>query len=165
MSNRFHLHVGVQDIKQSICFYTALFGQPPSKVKEDYAKWMIDDPKINFAISTRPKEVGVDHLGIQVDDSNQVATISNRLRDAQLALYDEGETTCCYAKSNKAWVTDPAGIAWEVYHHMDDADVYGSERTNEEAIPTKETVARLNGDVTNVPTSIRSCCTKSQCAK
>lgn len=121
---RFHIHVGVKDLNNSIQFYSTLFGQKPSKIKEDYAKWMLEDPKVNFAISTRVNSEGVDHLGIQVEEANELADITERLKKADLGIYDEGTTTCCYADSNKAWVKDPAGIAWEAYQTMADAEVF-----------------------------------------
>ncbi len=121
---RFHIHVGVQDIQKSVAFYSTLFGQKPAKVKDDYAKWMLEDPRINFAISTRVKEGGVDHLGIQGDESSELAEITERLKKADLGVYDEGESTCCYAESTKAWVKDPAGIPWEAYHTMADAELF-----------------------------------------
>ena len=124
---RFHIHVGVKDLNQSIQFYSSLFGQKPSKVKDDYAKWMLEDPRLNFAISTRANSYGVDHLGIQVDESSELHELTERLKKADLGVYDEGSTTCCYAESEKAWVKDPAGIAWEAYHTMNDAEIF-SER-------------------------------------
>lgn len=121
---RLHIHVGVKDLDRSVQFYSALFGQEPAKVKSDYAKWMLEDPRINFAISTRVGESGIDHLGIQVDKDSELSEIAERLRNAGLGVYDEGETTCCYAESKKAWVQDPAGIAWETYHTMADVEVF-----------------------------------------
>jgi catechol-2,3-dioxygenase len=121
---RFHIHVGVKDLNNSIEFYSTLFGERPTKVKEDYAKWMLDDPRINFAISTRSGKEGVDHLGMQVDEEHELAEISERLKKADLGVFDEGSTTCCYAESSKAWVKDPAGIAWEAYHTMADAETF-----------------------------------------
>lgn len=121
---RFHMHVGVKDLEKSVQFYSTLFGQKPTKLKDDYAKWMLDDPRLNFAISTRSNEEGVDHLGIQVEDSGELAEITERLKNADLGVYDEGETTCCYAESNKAWVKDPSGLAWEAYQNMADAEVF-----------------------------------------
>lgn len=121
---RFHLHVGVKDLAHSVQFYSTLFGQAPVKLKEDYAKWMLEDPKVNFAISTRTNSVGVDHLGIQVEESSELTEITTRLRNADLGIYGEGEATCCYATSEKAWVKDPSGIAWETYQTMADADVF-----------------------------------------
>ena len=123
---RFHIHVRVADLEKSIQFYSTLFGQKPTKLKEDYAKWMLDDPRINFAISTRVGENGVDHLGIQVDQDSELAEITERLKKADLGVFDEGEATCCYAESKKAWVQDPSGIAWEAYRTMADVEVFKS---------------------------------------
>lgn len=125
---RFHIHVGVSNLEKSVQFYSTLFGQKPTKLKADYAKWMIEDPRLNFAISTRTNEEGVDHLGIQVENTPELTEITERLKNADLGVYDEGETTCCYAESNKAWVKDPSGLAWEAYQNMADAEVY-SEKT------------------------------------
>ncbi|MBH47517.1 MAG: glyoxalase/bleomycin resistance/dioxygenase family protein [Halobacteriovorax sp.] len=121
---RLHVHVGVKDLSNSVDFYSTLFGQKPTKVKEDYAKWMLDDPRINFAISTRTSTEGIDHLGIQVDEESELTQLTERLKNADLGVYGEGETTCCYAESKKAWVKDPAGIAWEAYHTMADAELF-----------------------------------------
>jgi len=121
---RFHIHVGVKDLDQSVRFYSTLFGQKPTKLKEDYAKWMLEDPRINFAISTLTHGTGVDHLGIQVDDPKELEELTERLKKADLGVDEEGETTCCYAKSEKAWVEDPSGVAWETYRTMADAEVF-----------------------------------------
>ena len=121
---RFHIHIGVQDLEKSVQFYSTLFGQAPAKLKADYAKWMLEDPRINFAISTRVGECGVDHLGIQVDQESELTEITERLKNADLGVYDEGETTCCYAESKKAWVQDPAGVPWEAYQTMADVEVF-----------------------------------------
>jgi catechol-2,3-dioxygenase len=114
---RMHLHVSVEDLNQSIGFYSALFGTQPSVVKTDYAKWMLEDPRINFAISMRGAKPGLDHLGIQVDKPEELESLRLHMKQADLALFDEGETTCCYANSEKSWVKDPSGIAWETYHY------------------------------------------------
>ena len=121
---RCHLHMGVENLEESIQFYSTMFGQKPTKVKNDYAKWMLDDPRINFAISTRVLTQGVDHLGIQVDEESELSEITERLKNAQLKIFGEGESTCCYAESKKAWVQDPSGIPWEAYRTMADADVF-----------------------------------------
>ena len=123
---RIHIHVGVEKLDESIRFYSALFGAQPVKIKADYAKWMLDDPRVNFAISTRVSKNGVDHLGIQVDDNDELAEICERVKAAELAVFDEGETVCCYARSEKSWVQDPAGVAWEAYRTMEDAQVFSS---------------------------------------
>ena len=125
---RFHIHVGVKDLDASVQFYSTLFGAKPVKLKEDYAKWMLEDPRLNFAISTRSKEQGVDHLGIQVENGDELAEITERLKKANLGVYDEGETTCCYSESNKAWVQDPSGLAWETYQNMSDVDVFSEKK-------------------------------------
>ena len=130
---RFHIHVGVKNINESVQFYSTLFGQKPTKLKDDYAKWMLEDPRLNFAISTKSNEVGVNHLGIQVENPSELEEITARLKNADLGVYDEGETTCCYAESNKAWVSDPSGLPWEAYQNMADADVYSHETGEEEA--------------------------------
>ena len=126
---RFHIHVGVTNLEKSVQFYSTLFGQNPTKLKEDYAKWMLEDPRLNFAISTRVGENGVDHLGIQVESSPELDEITERLKKADLGVYDEGETTCCYSESNKAWVKDPSGLAWETYQNMADAEVFSAKKT------------------------------------
>ncbi|MEJ2755514.1 MAG: ArsI/CadI family heavy metal resistance metalloenzyme, partial [Gammaproteobacteria bacterium] len=120
---RMHIHVGVDSLSDSIKFYNALFGVQPVKVKDDYAKWMLDDPRINCAISTRTKS-GVDHLGVQVDEAHELDALRERLKDADMSLFDEGETVCCYARSEKSWVTDPSGIAWEAYQTMEDVQLF-----------------------------------------
>jgi catechol 2,3-dioxygenase-like lactoylglutathione lyase family enzyme len=129
---RFHIHVGVKDIKQAVQFYSTLFGQEPSKLKEDYAKWMLDNPRVNFAISTKTGEVGVNHLGIQVEEPQELREITDRLKAAEVSIFDEGETTCCYSKSNKAWVQDPAGVPWEAYQNMADAEVYSKSQKEDD---------------------------------
>ena len=123
---RIHIHVGVEKLEESIRFYSALFGAQPVKIKADYAKWMLEDPRVNFAISARVSKNGVDHLGIQVDEDAELAEIRERVKAAELAVFDEGETVCCYARSEKSWVKDPAGIAWEAYRTMQDAQMFSS---------------------------------------
>lgn len=121
---RMHIHVGVESLDDSIKFYNALFNAEPVKTKDDYAKWMLDDPRINFAISTRVKTKGVDHLGIQVDDLSELEAIRAQMSAANISTHDDGETTCCYARSEKSWVKDPNGIAWEAYQTMDDVQIF-----------------------------------------
>ena len=125
---RFHIHVGVKDLNQSVQFYSTLFGQKPTKLKEDYAKWMLEDPRLNFAISTRSDANGIDHLGIQVENEKELEEITERLKKADLGIYDEGETTCCYANSSKTWVSDPTGLAWEAYQTMSDAELFSGKQ-------------------------------------
>ncbi len=125
---RFHIHIGVKDLEKSVQFYSTLFGQKPVKLKTDYAKWLLDDPQLNFAISTHSNENGVNHLGFQVENNEELSEITERLKNADLSVYDEGETTCCYSKSNKAWVADPSGVPWETYQNMADVEVYKEEK-------------------------------------
>src|SRR5688572_18065959 len=113
---RLHLHVSVPDLAQSIQFYEVLFGARPTVVKDDYAKWMIDDPRVNFAISQRERVTGVDHVGIQVDSAEELGELATRLKAAGEATFDQEATTCCYAKSDKSWVNDPAGVRWETFY-------------------------------------------------
>jgi hypothetical protein len=122
--NRFHVHVHVDDLGKSIAFYSSLFAAPPTRVEDDYAKWMLEDPRVNFAISTRGGKAGIDHLGIQTDDAAALAALKARAEAADLTLRDEGQTTCCYARSEKHWVTDPQGIAWEHFHTLGDIPVF-----------------------------------------
>lgn len=128
---RFHVHLHVDDLAQSIGFYSQLFAASPSRVETDYAKWMLDDPRVNFAISTRGSRPGIDHLGFQVDEAEELAELKARASAADLALIDEGATTCCYARSDKHWVTDPQGIAWEHFHTLGNIPVF-----NEQPAPT-----------------------------
>lgn len=129
---RMHIHVGVDDIAESVKFYSALFGAEPAKQMPDYAKWMLEDPRVNFAISTRSGKKGLDHLGMQVDDEAELAELRQRIRQADIDLVDEGETVCCYAESDKSWVQDPAGIAWEAYQTMADAQLFSEKAANEQ---------------------------------
>jgi len=123
---RLHVHVAVDDLQQSIRFYATLFAAEPSVVKPDYAKWMLADPRVNFAISTRGQErAGLDHLGIQVEDAAELVEVQGRLKCAEGPVLDEGLTTCCYAKSEKSWIADPSGIAWEAFLTHGESTVYG----------------------------------------
>jgi catechol 2,3-dioxygenase-like lactoylglutathione lyase family enzyme len=129
---RIHIHVGVKNIDEAVRFYSALFGAAPVKIRHDYAKWMLDDPRVNFAISTRAVS-GVDHLGIQTEDDGELAEIRRRVEAAHLGVFDEGETVCCYAKSDKSWVQDPSGVAWEAYRTMQDAQVFSFSKASDAA--------------------------------
>ena len=121
---RFHVHAHVEDLQASIAFYSKLFAAEPSRVESDYAEWMLEDPRINFAISTRGGKPGVDHLGFQTDNEEELAALKARAQAADMALLDEGETTCCYARSEKHWVTDPQGIAWEHFHTLENIPTF-----------------------------------------
>jgi catechol 2,3-dioxygenase-like lactoylglutathione lyase family enzyme len=123
---RLHVHVGVGDLDQSIRFYSTLFGSEPTVTKHDYAKWMLDDPRVNFAISAgRHAAKGIEHLGIQVENSGELAEVYGRLKAADGPVLEEGATTCCYAKSEKSWVADPDGVVWEAFLTKGEATVYG----------------------------------------
>jgi predicted lactoylglutathione lyase len=122
---RFHVHVAVADLKRSIGFYSALFAAAPSVVKPDYAKWMLDDPRVNFAISTRGRQRGLDHLGIQAESDGELKEIYARLHEAGGNIVEQGNTACCYAKSEKSWIDDPAGVAWETFHTTGESIDYG----------------------------------------
>src|SRR5436305_1635466 len=130
---RMHVHVAVEDIERSIGFYSALFDTPPAVVKSDYAKWMLDDPRVNFAISTRGRRPGLDHLGIQAENKTELHEVYARLRKAGGTVIDQGETACCYARSEKSWIDDPAGIAWETFHTMGENTDYGDGSGEREA--------------------------------
>ncbi len=130
---RFHVHLHVEDLDRSIAFYSKLFAAEPTRRESDYAKWMLDDPRINFAISTRGAAAGIDHLGIQADDPDELAVLKARAEAADGVLEDEGATTCCYARSEKHWVTDPQGIAWEHFHTLGDIPVFREPRAESAA--------------------------------
>lgn len=122
---RFHVHLHVDDLAQSIAFYAKLFAAPPTRHESDYAKWMLDDPRINFAISTRGSKPGIDHLGFQSDNAEELAELRARAEAASVAVLDAGEASCCYARSDKHWVTDPQGIAWEHFRTLNSIPVFG----------------------------------------
>ena len=127
---RFHVHVHVEDLAKNIAFYSAMFDAQPARTEADYAKWMLQDPPVNFAISTRGGAAGVDHLGIQVESDAELAELRGRAAKADLAMQDEGETTCCYARSDKYWVTDPQGVAWEQFHTLESIPVFSQPKAN-----------------------------------
>lgn len=123
---RFHVHVGVADLETSIAFYSGLFDTAPSVTKPDYAKWMLDDPRINFAISQKCGAAkGIEHLGLQVEDADELAEVYGRLKTASGPVLEEGATTCCYARSEKSWIADPDGVVWEAFLTMGESTVYG----------------------------------------
>jgi catechol 2,3-dioxygenase-like lactoylglutathione lyase family enzyme len=122
---RLHVSIAVSALDKCVHFYSVLFGVEPTVLKKDYAKWMLDDPRVNFSISSRDKHKGIDHLGIQVDDDAELATLAERLVRAGQSVYEQKARTCCYAKSNKAWVHDPEGVAWEAFHTFGESGAYG----------------------------------------
>lgn len=125
--NRFHVHIQVKSLDESIQFYSTLFAAEPTVVKSDYAKWALEQPQVNFAISTRTGEQGLDHLGIQVGSDEELAAVAARLQKADRAIVEQKDAACCYAHSNKAWVADPSGIAWETFHTHGETTVYGDD--------------------------------------
>lgn len=126
MSKRFHVHLHVADLAQSIAFYNQLFAAQPARHESDYAKWMLEDPPINFAISSRSNATGIDHLGFQTDNADELAALQARAHSAGLPLAVEGEVSCCYARGEKHWVTDPQGIAWEHFHTLEDIPTFSA---------------------------------------
>ena len=124
---RLHVHVAVHDLKQSIRFYSSLFGTTPAVEKDDYAKWMLDDPRVNFAISKRGAKAGLDHLGIQAENGEELEDIGSRLAQAEVSVLPQKGASCCYAKSDKYWTIDPQGIAWESFHSLDSVPTYGAD--------------------------------------
>ena len=142
---RLHVHIAVDDLDKSVSFYSTLFGTQPSVLKSDYAKWMLEDPKVNLAISQRNRAAGVDHLGIQVESDGELRELAARLKMAGEQTRDQEATTCCYAQSNKAWVNDPSGVRWETFFTFGEATAYGGD----EAAPEN--------------TDQSSCCAKPAC--
>jgi catechol 2,3-dioxygenase-like lactoylglutathione lyase family enzyme len=143
---RFHVHVIVNDLDASIQFYSTVFGLPPTVLKPDYVKWMVDDPRINFAISTRGSAPGIDHLGVQVDSDDELSELREQAKAAEVVVFDQADATCCYARSDKYWMTDPQGIPWETFHTLDTIPLYGNAELAQtsaccSAAPTGETAS------------------------
>jgi catechol 2,3-dioxygenase-like lactoylglutathione lyase family enzyme len=152
---RLHVHVSVKDLAASIRFYQALFGAEPAVTKTDYAKWMLEDPRVNFAISTHRQPVGINHLGFQVDTDEELRGMRAQLQAADARMVEESEHPCCYAKSDKYWVTDPTGIEWETFHTLGSIPVYG-----------EETAAFDHGaSIVHVENSAAQCCVPAQKAQ
>lgn len=155
---RFHVHAHVEDLQQSIAFYSAMFAAQPTRVESDYAKWMLEDPRINFAISTRGGKPGVDHLGIQADSEEELAGLKARAQAADIALFDEGETSCCYARSDKHWLTDPQGIAWEQFHTLASIPVFSDQAAPAARASACCAAATPRGKPLGIPVKASSCC-------
>jgi catechol 2,3-dioxygenase-like lactoylglutathione lyase family enzyme len=139
---RFHVHIHVEDLQASIAFYSKLFAAMPAKVETDYAKWMLEDPRVNFAISTRGNKPGLDHLGLQVDSAEELAALKVAAQSAEMTTIDEGDTTCCYVRSEKHWITDPQGIAWEHFHTLGDIPAFNEARKTTEGVACCAPVAK-----------------------
>jgi len=158
---RFHVHAHVEDLAKSIAFYSRMFGAEPTRVESDYAKWMLEDPRINFAISNRGGKPGVDHLGIQTDTEEELVELKARAKAADMTLLDEGQTTCCYAQSDKYWLTDPQGIAWEQFHTLGNIPVFSESKPEEVAASPSACCAgdALRGKPVGIAVkSASSCC-------
>lgn len=157
---RLHLHVSVPDLDQSIRFYATLFGAEPAVVKGDYAKWMLDDPRVNFAISTRDRAPGLDHVGIQVETSGELSELASRLKAAGAETFDEAATTCCYARSDKSWVSDPAGLRWETFYTFGEATSYGEDQALAELEAAAKPAAACCGASAPepAPAAAKACC-------
>ena len=146
---RMHIHVAVKDIAESIKFYSTMFGAEPSVVKNDYAKWMLDDPRVNFAVSAFGRAPGLDHLGIQVESPDELGEIAGRFKAAEESIIEQHNAACCYARSDKAWATDPSGLSWETFFTMGETTVYGEDSR---PAPAPRTVA---------PAPTSACCAKT----
>jgi catechol 2,3-dioxygenase-like lactoylglutathione lyase family enzyme len=155
---RFHVHVAVPDLAESIRFYSTLFGAEPTVTKHDYAKWMLEDPRVNFAISQRGASVGINHLGFQVDSDDELETLHAQLESAGRAVFTEQGVSCCYAKSNKYWTTDPAGIAWESFHTLGSIPMFGSEEAEPHEQGQKGGCCAPEPAAAAMPTTKRAAC-------
>jgi catechol 2,3-dioxygenase-like lactoylglutathione lyase family enzyme len=149
---RFHVHVAVDDLDANIQFYSNVFGMRPTVLKPDYAKWMVDNPRVNFAISKRGLKPGVDHLRIQVESDMELAELREQVAAAEVAVLDQANTVCCYARSDKYWITDPQGIAWETFHTLDSVPVYG------ESLHAKQTACCNPTQKASQPANSNTCC-------
>jgi len=154
---RLHVHVAVDNLADSIAFYSGMFGTEPAVVKPDYAKWMLDDPRVNFAISRRGAPVGLNHLGIQVESADELGEMQARLAALDPAVEKEAGVSCCYARSDKYWINDPSGIPWETYHTLESIPVFGTpgKAASEDAPPPGTDACRIPSLRTG---SQSSCC-------
>lgn len=154
---RFHVHVAVDDLAANIRFYSTAFGMPPNVEKPDYAKWMLEDPRVNFAISARGRMPGIDHLGIQVETETELATLRDQVAKAEIAALDQPGATCCYARSDKYWTTDPQGIAWETFRTLESVPVYG-ENTRAAAQANADACCAPAPSVQSTTPKTKACC-------
>lgn len=157
---RFHVHVRVEDLNSSMRFYSTLFGVEPSVVKSDYAKWMLEDPRVNFAITSGATEGGNDHLGLQVESDDDLAMIAGRLTQAGQSVAKQENATCCYARGNKGWVSDPSGISWETFHTFGESTVYGNDVAPRAQVAGAE--AKSESCCAPAPQSTSVCCASAK---
>jgi predicted enzyme related to lactoylglutathione lyase len=155
---RLHVHMAVENLSQSIGFYSALFAAQPTVVKTDYAKWMLDDPRVNFAVSTRGRQPGLDHFGIQVENSDELQEVYARLHKAGGDIIEQGSTVCCYAKSEKSWIDDPAGIAWETFLTSGESTDYGDGSGERNARVAHEKQSACCAPETTPAAATSACC-------
>lgn len=159
---RFHVHLHVADLSASVVFYSKLFGAEPTRLEGDYAKWMLEDPRINFAVSTRGGGApGLDHLGFQADTAEELAAMKSAAQDAGMALADDGETTCCYARSEKHWLTDPQGVAWEHFHTLGNIPVFNEAPAAADVVTESACCAPARGKPLNI--AVKAAPAKSAC--
>lgn len=158
---RFHVHLHVEDLAASIAFYSKLFSATPARIESDYAKWMLEDPRVNFAISTRGAKAGLDHLGFQVDSEQELEDMKANANAAEMAFVDEGETSCCYARSEKHWITDPQGIAWEHFHTLGNIPVFNEHEATEGVSCCAPKTASASSCCTPQAVATSSCCAPS----
>lgn len=161
---RFHVHVAVADLADSIRFYSTLFGAAPTVRKDDYAKWMLEDPRINFAVSKTGRAAGLDHLGIQVESPDDLGEIASRLSDAARPVLEQKNAACCYARSDKAWATDPQGLSWETFFTTGEHTTYGTDIRAPQTVPERSAAASgaccLSPAVETASVSAGACCAK-----
>ncbi len=150
---RFHVHVSVDDLDASIHFYATVFGTSPTVIKPDYAKWMVDDPRVNFAISKRGGAPGIDHLGVQVESAEESTALREQVAGAQIAAQDQSNAECCYARSDKYWTTDPQGVVWETFHTLESIPVRG-----QAVRPDSNSCCGEASTVESEATKSRACC-------
>ena len=155
---RFHIHTTVVDLPKSIAFYSKLFDAEPTRVEADYAKWMLDDPRVNFAISTRGSKPGVDHMGIQTETEEELSELRACAVAAGMSLMDEGETNCCYARSDKYWLQDPQGLAWEGFRTLSDVPMYGQSPADEARTSSGACCVGGQRERQDAASSAKSCC-------
>jgi hypothetical protein len=156
---RFHAHVRVDDLESSVRFYSTLFGAQPAVLKSDYAKWMLDDPRVNFAITAGSTATGLDHLGMQVESDEDLATIAKRLDAVGQSVVKQENAACCYKRGNKGWVSDPSGISWETFHTFDESTVYGNDIAPR---PASAKLQESDACCAPAPSSTSACCSISK---